>query len=118
EQRRAAVVAEDDDAPAEAADVRVPPCAAGLEPPLEHRARNVDRAGDDAVALAGALTADVDDQPARFRGLERLRWREPRDRAAGLGEELVERPAHPRHGVSLRSPRAAPPRPPHAPAAA
>ena len=87
------MVAEDDQPAFVAADVRVAPGAAGFEPPLEHRARNVQRARYDAVALAGGLGADVDDQAARLGcgvrgfGLETL------DPRAGRFEELGQ-PAH------------------------
>ena len=50
--RRVAVVAEHDDLPLHAADVRVAPRTAGLDAPLENCARDVDRARDDARPLA------------------------------------------------------------------
>jgi hypothetical protein len=92
------VVAEDDHPPFEIADVRVAPLAAGLEAPFEHGARDVDRTGHDAVALARELGADVDDQPARFRCRAGRRGLEALDPSPRLVEELVER--HPGSTVS------------------
>ena len=87
----AAVVAEQQDLPVEGADVRVAPGAVRIETPFEHGARNVERAGNDAVALTVDLRTDVDQQRAplgRREGVGRFEPDDPRLRSL---EELVER---------------------------
>lgn len=61
EDGRATVIAHEHDLPVEAGEIRVPPCAVGVETPLEDGARNVERTRDNAVALTVARGSDVDD---------------------------------------------------------
>jgi hypothetical protein len=63
ENRRVAVVANEDQPLVEAAEVEVSPRAIQGGAPLEHCPRDVQAAGNDAVNLAGVLRADVDDEP-------------------------------------------------------
>ena len=73
------MVAENDQAALEPPDVRIPPRARRIDPPLEHGQRQVQRAGDDAVPRALRIGADVHDQRARSGGLERLGRLQPVD---------------------------------------
>ena len=92
EDRRAAVVAEQDQLPVEAADVRVAPRPVGRRPPLEHGAGDVQRPGHDAVALAIVDRADVDQERACVHRRDRLRRGMALDSRLGLREEVVQRP--------------------------
>src|SRR5262249_25982611 len=90
EDRGVALVAEDDHAPLDVAQVRVPRPAAGLEAPFEHGARDVKRAWDDALALPRAIRADVHDQSARGSSRMGVCGLEALDPRAGVVEELAE----------------------------
>ena len=91
EGRGAAVVAEQQDLPVEGADVRVAPGAVRIETPFEHGARNVERAGNDAVALAVDVRTDIDEQRAPLRRRESVGRFEPVDPRLRSLEQLVER---------------------------
>src|SRR5207244_938252 len=66
EDRRAAVIAEQQDLLVETTDVRVAPAAVGVEAPFEHGAWDMERARDDPVALAVDVSANVDQEGAPF----------------------------------------------------
>src|SRR5581483_9410234 len=87
-----------DHTPRHVAEMRIPPPAAGLEAPLEHRARDVQRSRDDARAAAIGVRADVDEERSVGRRRERLCGVEARDPLARLAKELVERPRRVVHG--------------------
>lgn len=61
ENRRVAVVADEDQPLVKAAEVAVAPWAVQCDPPLEHRPRDVQASGDDTETLAGVLRTDIDD---------------------------------------------------------
>jgi hypothetical protein len=86
--RRVAVVAEDDDPALVPADAGIPPRARRIDPPFQHRAREVQRARHDPVARPRRLRADVDEQrAARGRSVSRGRL-EPIDAPAGALQQL------------------------------
>ncbi len=58
------MIAEQQDLLVQATDVRVAPRAVGVEAPFEQGARDVQRAGDDPVALAFEVCANVDQERA------------------------------------------------------
>jgi len=60
------MIAEQQDLLVQATDVRVAPRAVGVEAPFEQGARDVQRAGDDPVALAVEVCANVDQEGAPF----------------------------------------------------
>lgn len=60
------MIAQQHDVLVEATDVRVAPSAVGVEAPFEHGSRDVERAGDDPVALAVQVCANVDQEGALF----------------------------------------------------
>src|SRR5438067_10070586 len=72
--------------------MRVAPGASGLESPFEHRARNVERARDDPVAIAVDVGADVDQDAVLGSGRECLDGFEPGDPCPRRIEQVVERP--------------------------
>ncbi len=74
----------------EAADVRVAPRALRIKPPFEHGARDVQRARDDAVALAVDLSANVDEKRALLCGGMRVHRLEPGDLCSSSIKQLVE----------------------------
>jgi hypothetical protein len=87
----AAVVAKEEELPVKTADVWVSPGTVRVEPPFEHGARDVEGAGNDAVALSVTGGSDVDDQCAavgRREGIDRL---EPADPCLRRLEQCVER---------------------------
>ena len=86
------MVADEHELLVEVAEVRVAPGAVGVESPLEHGARDVQRARDDAVALTIDDRADVDDQRSSLNGAERRPRFVAVDPSACLVEQLVERP--------------------------
>ncbi len=105
ETRRETVVADEDDLPVEAADMRVPPAALRREPPLEHRARDVHGLRDDSGMLTVGVGADVDDQRAVRRGRERLVSAQAFDPAPRALEQLLEGEAWARrHEWMIRHP--------------
>lgn len=65
----------------------------GVEPPLEHGAWDVKRAGDDPDAGAFVPGTEVDDQRAGPLRLERLLGFETFERASSAFEELLDRGA-------------------------
>lgn len=85
------MVADQHDLLVEAADVRVAPRAVRIEAPLEHGARYMQRAGNDAVALAVDVCANVDQEGALFGCHKRVHRLEPRDLRSSRLEQLVER---------------------------
>ena len=91
EDGRAAVVTDHHDLIAQAASVGVAPGAVGVEPPLEHRARDVERAGNDAVALAVDIGANVDEKGAPFDRRQRFTRFEPFDPRLRGFDQLFER---------------------------
>ena len=90
EDRGAAVIAEQDDLVVEAANVRVAAWAVGIQAPFEHGAWNVERAGHDAVPLAVASGADVDQERPRRNGPVGLGRGVADDSLAGVREQVVE----------------------------
>ena len=72
EARGEAVGAEEDELPLEAADVRVRVARVRVDAPLEHRAWDVERAGDDALASALVLRAKIDEERSVARRRECL----------------------------------------------
>ena len=84
--------AEEDELPVELAEVRVRVAGARVDAPLEYGARDVQRAGDDALPAAFVLGAEIDQKSpprGRLTGFARL---EPgRDPALRVGEKLRRR---------------------------
>ena len=87
----AAVVAEQYDLLGQSADVWVAPRAVWVEPPFEHCPRNVERAGNDAVALAVAVRANVDQEGAPFGRRQCFGRFEPLDPRLRRLEQFFER---------------------------
>lgn len=83
------MVANQDQPLVQAAEVRIAPRAFQGDPPLEHRARDVQAPGYDAVKFPSVLGADVDDDPVSCRGRERF-WRvKSGDPAGSLPDQAV-----------------------------
>jgi len=57
------VIANQDQPLVETAEMLVAPWVVEGDPPLEHRARDMQTRGTDAVKVEGVLRADVDDDP-------------------------------------------------------
>lgn len=93
ENRRVTMVANEDQPLVEAAEVEVAPRAIQRNPPLEHRPRDVQAPGDDALKLAGVLRADVDDDPVGRGGREGLSSIEPRLTQQPRTRKSADRPA-------------------------
>ena len=89
EARGIAVVAEQHDLLAEAADVRVARGAFWVEAPFEYGPRDVERAGNDAVALAVEIGASVDQENTTFGCGERSKSSSTRH---GRGSSSSNRP--------------------------
>jgi len=89
--RRAAVVAEQDDLSVESADMGIAKAAVRCCPPFEHGARDVERAAYDPVPLAVAVRADIDQQCAGLRCCVCFGRRETLDPRFGAGEQVIER---------------------------
>jgi hypothetical protein len=85
------VVAEQDELLVELADVRVARVAVWFEAPFEDSARDVERAGDDAVAFAVEVGANVDQKSSGLDGCECVGWFVASDSRSGCIEQLVER---------------------------
>jgi hypothetical protein len=85
------VVADEDEPLVEVANVRGARPAVWFEAPFEDRARDVERAGDDAVAFAVQVGANVDQHSSAFDRRECIGWFIACDPCAGSVEELVER---------------------------
>ena len=92
---REAVVAEQQDLLVGAADVRVAPGAFWVDAPFEDGARDVERAGNDAVSLAVEVGANVDQEDTAFGCGERLGRFELLDPRPCRVEELFERSPQP-----------------------
>ena len=90
ENRRVAVIANEDEPLAEAAEMPVPPGAVNGDPPFEHGPRDVHRLGDDAVKLASVLRANVDDDGIGRGGGKGVWSVEPGDPLRGLLEQTVK----------------------------
>src|SRR4051812_16679849 len=71
--------------------VRVAPCAVGGKAPFEHRARDVQRARDDAVVLTVQVGTDVAQRGAVSNGGRGFLGSQPRDRSRGRPQQLLER---------------------------
>ena len=97
------MVAEENEPLVEPSHVRAPPLAVGSEPPFEHRARDVQRAGDDPVPLAVAVGADVDQHGAPLESGLRLLRGEALDSRPGIGEQVLERPSSGLHRPMMPS---------------
>ena len=87
------MVAKEHDPVVEAAKVRVATRAVQVDAPLEHGARDMERTGNDPVALAVGVCANVDQQGTLLNGGERFGRLEPLDPRAGRVEQLLERSA-------------------------
>jgi hypothetical protein len=86
----AAVVTTQHDLLPQAADVRVAPGAVWVEPPFEHCAWDVERAGDDAFALAVEIGANVDQEGAPFSRHQCFSRFEPLDPCLCRVEQVFE----------------------------
>ena len=84
------MIAEQDDLPVEAAEVGVAPGAVEVEAPLEDGAGNVKGAGHDAVSLAVAVGADVDQERPAPGGAVGVGRGEADDPVRGFREQVVE----------------------------
>lgn len=91
ENRRVAVVADQDQRLVEAPEVGVSPRAIQGDAPLEHGPWDVQGPGYDAVTLAGILGADVDDDGFHGRGGEGRGSLEAGDPLCGNPDQLVKR---------------------------
>lgn len=73
------MVADKQDLLVEAADMRVAPLAVWVNAPFEHGARDVQRAGNDALALTVDVCANVNQQGALLACRKRVHRLEPLD---------------------------------------
>ena len=107
--RGAAVVADQNDPLVEALEVRVAPGAVGIGAPLEHGAGDVERSGQDAVALPVAVGPDVDQQRTRLHGAMGFGRCVANDPLSGAREQVVEGASvdtDSHSGIMCRLPRA------------
>ena len=91
EDGRAPVVAEHNDLLLAIAEVRIAKLALGGGSPLEHRPRNMQRAGHDAAVCPVAVRADVDQNRATLERCVCFSGREPLDARFGSCEKISER---------------------------
>ena len=104
EARLVARVAHDDEPARRVGDALVAVRSGRIAAPLEHVARDEDAARHDAVALALALGADVDEHRAGAHGVGGLRGVDALEALARLGEQVIDGPARSRprpSGVKL-----------------
>lgn len=93
------MIAEEQDLLLNPSDMRVAPVTVGIEAPLEHGPGNVQRAGNDAVALPVRVRANVDQERALLDCGEGFLRFDPLDPRLRLGNELVEgSPSDDAHG--------------------
>ena len=97
EDRGVALVAEKQDLLVDSLDVRVAQVAVGIDTPLEHGARDVQRARDDAVALPIGVGANVDQKRPSLDSGESVGGLDSLDPCVRIGNELFEGPPHQAH---------------------
>ena len=81
------MVADQDDLAVQPTDVRIAPFTVRRDTPLEHRARDMKGARDDAVAFAVLARADVDEQRTRLYRRVRVSRGAPFDPVGRRSEE-------------------------------
>src|SRR3954465_7765450 len=100
EARLIALVADEDDSPAEiAAQARIVLTGGRVAAPFENVPRVEDRAGDEPVARALDVGADVDDDRAIAHGLESVVDGHPGESPSRAGQQLID--CHPRPDASF-----------------